>query len=218
MSAPFIVTIAGMSGTLAKLITKHLLSLPDTNIHINGLIRKTSKLPESTTSHSRVTLFECSADNVSVIRSALQGASVAIFCQLGDKDFMVSAQKTLIDACIAENVPRYIAGDWSFDFRKLNLGDHPNKDPMKHIQEYLEQKEAEGKIKAVHVLIGCFLEIPWRQSWNAGSRTLTYWGTGEERWELTSYDNVAEFTAKIAVDVEASGWFSCKPLTVYVLE
>lgn len=74
---------------------------------------------------------------------------------------MVEGQKRLIDACIAEKVRRYVASDWSMDFRKLELGQHPLKDPMKHVQAYLEKKEASNQIRAIHILNACFLEVPW---------------------------------------------------------
>jgi NAD(P)H-binding len=200
------VAIAGITGALARLITEHLLKHP--NVHINGLCRKPSKLSKAILSDSRLTIFQAGANDTETIRQAVHKADVVICCYLGDNAVMVDGQKTLIDACIAEGVPRYIAGDWSMDFRKLSYGDHPTKDPMKHVQEYLEEKSAE--ITAVHILNACFLERPWVGLWDAENESFRYWGTGEERWEFTSYDNAAEFTAEVALDKEANGWLSCK--------
>jgi hypothetical protein len=202
------VTIAGLTGKMAQLIAKHLLASP--NVKVNGLCRTPSKLPESLTSNPRLSVFQSDSNNTQVIRSALKESSAAICCYLGDADVMIDGQKRLIDACIAENVPRYVASDWSLDFRKLELGQHPLKDPMKIVQAYLEEKEADNQIKAVHILNACFLEAPWGGLWNAQNSKLQYWGTGEEKWELTSYDNAAEFTAKVVMDPEANGWFSCR--------
>lgn len=123
---------------------------------------------------------------------------------------MIEGQKRLINACIDENVPRYVASDWSMDFRRLQLGQHPLKDPMKYVQVYLEEKEASNLIKAVHILNACFLEALWGGLWNAQSSKLQFWGTGEEKWELTFYDNAAQFTAMVVMDPEVTGWFSCK--------
>ena len=202
------VTIAGLTGKMAQLIAKHLLASPEIKVH--GLCRTPSKLPESLTSNPRLLVSQADSNDIKTIRSALHGSNAAICCYLGDTEVMVEGQKRLIDACIAENVPRYVASDWSMDFRKLELGQHPLKDPMKHAQAYLEEKEAGGQIKAVHILNACFLEAPWAGLWKAQSSKLQYWGTGEEKWELTSYDNAAEFTAKVVMDPSASGWFSCK--------
>jgi len=204
--APTTITIAGITGTLARLITKHLLKHP--NVHINGLCRTPSKLPDVLRSNPRLTIFQAGANDTKTIRQALREADVAICCYLGDNGVMVGGQKTLIDACIAEGVARYIASDWSMDFRKLAYGDHPPKDSMKHVQAYLEENS--DKITAVHILNACFLERPWAGLWNAKNQCLQYWGTGDEKWELTSYDNAAEYTAGVALDKEANGFLSCK--------
>ncbi|KAH7187523.1 NmrA-like family protein [Fusarium oxysporum] len=203
--ATITIAIAGITGTLGRLITKHLLSHPD--VHINGLCRNPSKLPLSLQTDPRLTLFQANASDVKVIRRALRKADVAICCYLGDATtVMVDGQKTLIDACIDEGVRRYIASDWSMDFRKLALGEHPPKDPMKHVQAYLEEKSDE--ITAVHVLNACFLERPWVGLWDAQKECFRYWGTGDEKWEFTSYNNAAEYTAEVALDREANGWLS----------
>ena len=200
------IAIAGLTGTLGRLIAKHLLK--HSNIRINGLCRDPSKLPVHIRTDTRVTLFQADATNVEAIRKALQDAHVAICCYLGDNNLMVDGQKTLIDACIAEGVTRYIASDWSMDFRKLALGEHPPKDPMKHVQSYLEEKS--NMITAVHILNACFLERPWVGLWDSQKQSFRYWGSGDERWEFTSYDNAAEYTAEVALDSEAHGWLSCK--------
>ena len=124
---------------------------------------------------------------------------------------MIEGQKTLIDACIAENVSRYIASDWSLDFRGLKLGDHPTKDPMKHVQAYLEEREKEGKIKGVHVLNGAFTEIMWAPFLgvvDAKGGVFTYWGTGDEKFEMTTYADAAAFTAEVVADPNAVGFIN----------
>jgi saccharopine dehydrogenase-like NADP-dependent oxidoreductase len=103
------VTIAGITGKLALLITKYLLKTPD--VHINGLCRDPSKLPTSITTNPRITLFQATATDTDQIHKALHGASVAICCYLGPPALMLAGQQTLIDACIAAHVPRYIASD-----------------------------------------------------------------------------------------------------------
>ena len=128
---------------------------------------------------------------------------------------MVEGQKTLIDACIAENVPRYIASDYSLDFRGLKFGDQPTKDPMKHVQAYLENLEKENKIKGVHVLNGGFMEVIWAPflGWiNAEKNTFEYFGTGDERIEMTTYEDTAKFTAEAALDPKANGFLNCELL------
>ena len=210
MSADTLVTvaIAGITGGLGRLIAEYLLAKP--YVRVQGLCRTPAKLPQSLREEPRLTIHTASSTDIAALRNAVNGADVTICCYLGPHDLMVNGQKMLIDACIAEGVPRYIAGDWSMDFRKLELGQHPPKDPMKLVQAYLEEKEVSGSIKAVHVLNACFLERPWVGIWDAGENVFKYWGTGDERWEFTTYHNAAQFTAEVAVDKTAVGWFSCK--------
>ena len=123
---------------------------------------------------------------------------------------MENGQKTLIDAAIAEGVPRYIAGDWSLDFRKLKYGEHPAKDPMKRVAEYLDEKK--DQIKGVHVLNGEFLDIFWGMSgvYDANTTTFKYFGDGSEKLDLTTYNDAAHFTAEVALDKDAVGWLEGK--------
>lgn len=152
------VTIADLTGKMAQLITRHLLADPKTKVH--DLYRAPAKLPESLASNPRLSVFQSDSNDVKVIHSALKDTNAAICCYLEDADVMTEGQRRLIDACISENVPSYVASDWSMDFRKLQLGQHPLKDPMKLVQAYLEEKEASNQIKAVHILNACFLEAP----------------------------------------------------------
>lgn len=62
---------------------------------------------------------------------------------------MTESQKVLIDACEAEGVPRYIAGNYCLDYTKLEKGQLFPKDPMIEVKEYLDGKSVTG----VHVLI-----------------------------------------------------------------
>ena len=202
------ITITGISGHMGRLVATHILKRSLTAT-INGTCRTPSKLPKDLLSHSRVKIFQTDLTKDQEIRDAVRGSNIAIFAALGDFNFMAHTQKRIIDACIVEGVPRYMAGDWSLDFRKLEYGQLPAKDPMKTVDEYLEQKEreTEGELSAVHVLNACFTEVPWRGIYDPVGRTLMYWGSGEEKWELTTYEDAAKFSAAIALDEDAKGWF-----------
>jgi hypothetical protein len=210
--SPTIITVAGFTGKMARLITTVILSThPAAQIH--GIARSPEKVAPELKTNKNVKIFAASASDTNEIRKALSGASVCICCYLGDDNLMVDGQKLLIDACIAEKVPRYIASDWSLDFRPLAFGEHPAKDPMKRVQAYLEEKEKEGQIKGVHVLNGAFMEIIWARFAgyvNVKEDTFSYWGTGDEPIEVTTMVDAAAYTASIAVDPNANGFLNCK--------
>ena len=127
---------------------------------------------------------------------------------------MTEGQKALIDACVQESVPRYVASDYSFDYRKLEYRQHPAKGPMKRVKQYLEERAEQtgGKIMGVHVLNGAFMEIYWSfaGAWDEKAQCFRYWGNGDEKNELTTYDDAAQYVAEVAIDKSASGHLSCK--------
>jgi hypothetical protein len=203
------IAIVGFTGRMASLITSSLLK-SHPNVEIHGISRSLAKIDKAISSNPRIKLFEASATDTTALRRGLANTSTCICCYLGDATLMTEGQKTLIDACIAEKVPRYMASDWSLDFRGLKLGDHPNKDPMKHIQAYLEEKTAE--IKGVHVLNGAFMEVMWAPHGfvNAAKGTFKYSGTGDEKLEMTTMEDCAKYTAEVAVDEEVDGFVNCE--------
>lgn len=207
-----VVAIAGINGKMATLIAKHLLSNhPDIKVH--GIARSPQKVDATIFSSPNVEIFEASAYDTHALRKALKGADTAICCYLGDNELMTAGQKALIDACIAEKVDRYIASDYSFDYRGLELGDHPTKDPMIHVNAYLEEKEKSGLIKAVHVLNGSLMEVvmgPFNPFFQPRGGTYQYWGTGDEPMEMTTYADAAAFTAEVAADPTAVGFLNGK--------
>ncbi|KAH2481409.1 hypothetical protein KXW70_009096, partial [Aspergillus fumigatus] len=144
------------------------------------------------------------SDDEKALRTFAKDNDVVICCYLGDHNLMINGQKSLIDACESEGVPRYVASDYSLDFTKLELGKLPPKDPMKHVKQYLETKKVQG----VHVLIGIFMETfftTFFNVWRPQEKAFYYWGTGEEIWESTSYDNAAQYVAAVAQDKAAVG-------------
>ena len=207
------VAIAGFNSKLAGLITAHLLQHP--NIHIHGLCRDAAKVSETTRDHPRVTLAAFDAFSVSSVRVGVAGCHTAICCYGPAGDIMLQGQKILIDACIAEGVARYIAGDFTWDFRGIPPGLVPLKEFTKEVAAYLEEKK--GQIKAVHLLTGALFEavltLPgflwyWDEEKKEGS--VKSWGAGDEVWEFSSYDDAARWTVEIVLDEKVEGYIACE--------
>ena len=207
------ISIAGISGKMGGLIADALLlKYPEAMIH--GMCRSPSKVHQRISSHPNVTLFQAESTDSAACRAAVAGTSVCICCYLDlfDSTLMVEGQKRLIDACIAEGVPRYIASDWCMDFRGLLLGDHPAKDPMKLVHAYLDEKEMVGMIKQVHILVGGFMEFFFAGFLgyvDTDKGEFTHYGEGDEKLDMITMRNAAEFTAEVAVDSNAIGFLNC---------
>ena len=134
---------------------------------------------------------------------------------------MLDGQKTLINACVAEGVARYVASDYSFDFRGLKRGDLPAKDFQLKTKAYLDEKEKLGKIKGVHVLNGAFMEVllsPFIGIYDRDSNNFRFWGTGDEPWDMTTYADTARFVAEVVCDPTATGYLHCESVHGVVQE
>ncbi|KAK6812566.1 hypothetical protein RU639_011732 [Aspergillus parasiticus] len=200
----FTVGIAGITGKFARLVVKSLLQ-SHAEVHIRGFCRNASKLPDHLRASNRITTIQ--GDSMSLVdaRAFVHGCNVVVCCYLGDNQFMTDGQKVLVDACELEGVTRYLASDYCLDFTKLDLGQHPAKDPMKLVKAHLDSKTT---VQGVHVLIGAFMETFWSGYFgvfNASQTTLSYWGEGDEIWEATTYGTAAEFVATVATDENAVG-------------
>jgi NAD(P)H-binding len=197
------VGVAGITGKFGTLVAQSLLQTPD--IKLRCYCRNKSKVPALITNESRADIHD-----VNSLRKFVGGCNVVICAYLGDNEVMIEGQKGLVDACEAECVPRYIASDYCFDFTKLAYNEHPAKDPMKIIKEYVESKP---NVKGVHLLIGAFMNTFWSQYfgvWDPQSEMLSYWGSGKEKWESTSLWNAAKFVTAVALDTKAVGLQKCE--------
>lgn len=127
---------------------------------------------------------------------------------------MFEAQKVLIDLCEKEGVPRYIASDYTVEYRKLDPTDMVINFFTNDIVAYLDTKLG---VKGVHIMVGLLIEtfIDLFDAWRPEANELRYWGTGNEKLDFTSYQTAAEYVAAVALDPNASGFFKCStpPLT-----
>ncbi|GAB1207610.1 hypothetical protein APSETT445_006334 [Aspergillus pseudonomiae] len=200
----FTLGIAGITGKFARLVVKHLLQT-HAEVHIRGFCRNASKLPDHFRASDRITTIQGDAMSLVDARAFVRGCHVVVCCYLGDNQFMTDGQKVLVDACELEGVTRYLASDYCLDFTKLELGQHPAKDPMKLVKAHLDSKPT---VQGVHVLIGAFMETFWSGYFGVfdpAEITFSYWGDGDEVWESTTYDTAAAFVAAVATDPNAVG-------------
>ncbi|KAI9787294.1 MAG: hypothetical protein M1816_007708 [Peltula sp. TS41687] len=169
-----IVAIAGITGKLGTLTAEGLLKA-SSQVQIRGFRR------DKRDTDPRVSIVEGQSGDFDAACRAVKGTDVVICCHLGDDNLLIEGEKLLIDAAVAEKVPRYFASDYSLDYRKLELGDLPSKDPMIHIKDYLEEKPIEG----IHMIIGGFIDsfFTYLGVFDAQKYRLSYWGTGDEKYD-----------------------------------
>lgn len=197
------ITITGFAGRMAQLITTYLLA-NHPSVKINGVARNASKLPENIKGADNIEIFEGDAYDKDVLLKALKGSQVVICAYLGDNALMIDGQKFLIDASIEAGVPRYIASDWTCDYRNNALGEIPMKDPMKVVYEYLQGKK---EIEGVHMLVGAFIEVVFMRLFADDAHTrIQYFGTGNEGIDFSTMPDSAAWTVEAAVVRSAVGF------------
>jgi hypothetical protein len=121
-------------------------------------------------------IVHLTATDEPAIPAALKDVGIAVCCFRGDNEPMSSSHRISIDACVEEGVTRHVAGDWSMDFQRLQVGEHPPKDPMISTWKYLEEREEQ--IKVVHVLNACFWRARGRGSKMRRRRNSSIGGAG----------------------------------------
>lgn len=202
-----VVGIAGLTGKFAQCVAKELQAYP--NVTIKGFCRSPQKLPQAVPEKYNIRVIQGGFDDEAAVQEFVRGTDVVICCYFGDTDVMNRGQKILIDACAKEGVPRYLPSDYAVDYTKIPEGELFPKESAKIVMNYLVGK----KVAGVHVLVGGLIETFWSEYFrifDANTQTITYWGTGDEKWDLTTYETVAAYTAALAVDKNASGVFRCK--------
>ncbi|KAJ4993149.1 NmrA-like family protein [Stagonosporopsis vannaccii] len=199
-----IVGIAGLTSKFAQCVVKALQAYP--GVTIKGFCRNSRKLPSAAIEKYRIEVVQGEFDDEAAVERFVKGTNIIICCYFGAPDLMTRGQEILVDACAKEGVTRYVPSDFSVDFTKIPDGELFPKESQKIIKRYLEEKEVAG----VHILVGGLLETFWSayfQIYDATARKVTYWGTGDEKWDLTTYETAAAYTASLMVDHNASGVF-----------
>ncbi|GKZ71778.1 hypothetical protein AnigIFM50267_007820 [Aspergillus niger] len=200
---PTTVAIAGLTGKFAQCIASSLQAYPD--VFIRGYCRSPQKLPHSLLLARNIKVIKGEIDDRVAAGLFVKGANVVICCYFGSSAVMVQGQKVLIDACEELNVPRYIASDFAVDYTNIPANAIFPKDSARIIREYLASK---GTVAGVHILTGGLMETFWSEffgCWDRTTRSLSFWGTGEETWDLTTYETAAAYTAAVALDKSAVG-------------
>lgn len=215
---PASIAIAGVTGTLGLLIAQTLLETTDTTVH--GLCRSPEKVVKLLADYpSRLKIFPVSVLDLEEVRKGVAGCQTVV-CTYNRMEtaLFIDSQKVLIEACDAEGIDRFVASDYTLDYRTLEIGELPPKDAQVAIWRYLRDGNKDGtiKVRGVHILVGGFVEAFFWGFFKPEDPR--FWGTGKETWDLITYEDTAKYTAKVAMDPEApTGFLKCKYLCPYRL-
>ncbi len=197
------VLLAGATGMLGNRISGHLLDRHDVALRL--LLR--SAPPAGTPKARALDALVSRAAEVVVgdvtdpasLDAATRGVDVVVSALQGGPDTIVDGQIALAEAAGRNGARRFLPSDFAIDLFSAPEG----------APQFAMRRRADNAIDAlpmevVHVLNGGFMDMMLDPD-TAGivdlhAGTATVWGTGDEPFNLTTVEDTARFTARIATD------------------
>jgi nucleoside-diphosphate-sugar epimerase len=191
-----IIVVAGATGNLGGKIVKALL---DQDVEVRAIVRlETDIVKIKDLERKGVKVFQVDTSNQSEISKHCIGAHCLVSALAGLRETVIDTQKIFLDAAIQAKVQRFIPSDYSSDFTNLKEGQNRNLDLRRQFHSYLEKTP----IKATTIFNGPFMDILttdmplilFKQ------KRILCWGNANQILEFTATENIAEYTAFVAVD------------------
>lgn len=196
------VLIAGATGMLGNRISAHLLDQPDVAVRL--LLRKAPSDPvkaravEALVAPGAVEVPGDVTDPES-LDAATAGADVVVSALQGGPEIIVDGQVALAESAARHAVRRFLPSDFAIDLFAAPKG-APQFDLRRRAATAVEALP----MQVVHVLNGAFMDMMLDPATagivNLEDGTATLWGTGDEPFDLTTVEDTARFTARLATD------------------
>lgn len=197
------ILVAGATGMLGASIAGHLLDQDDVELRL--LVRPSSHGDDDKAAAiDRLTArgAEVAAGDVTdpaSLREATTGVDVVISALQGGDAVIRDGQIALAEAAVASGVTRFFASDFAIDLFAAPDG-APQFDARKRAGAAIDAMP----MQVVHVLNGAFMDMMLNPAFpgivDVQNDKARIWGTGDEPFDLTTVDDAAQFTARLATD------------------
>lgn len=200
------VLLAGATGNLGARVARHLVA--DDDVDLRLLVRpsvftdaaKTEQLGGLTDAGADIA--EGALNDDEALAAATTGVDVVISCLQGGRDVIVDGQLALARAAAGSGVRRFIPSDFALD-----LWHAPEGAPMFQMRREVDAEIDTLGLEVLHVLNGAFMDMMVDPD-TAGVVDLdhgigSYYGDGTDEFDVTLVEDVARFTAALAVDRSA---------------
>lgn len=136
--------------------------------------------------------------DVNAMAAACAGAACVVSALNGLRNVMIDRQGVLLDAAVRAGVPRFIPSDYSADFTKTCPGRNRNLDLRREFMARVHQ----APIAATSILNGAFLDMLGAKMPIIQPRIhrVLYWHDADQLLDFTTKDDVAAYTAAVALD------------------
>ncbi|MGV7123142.1 NmrA family NAD(P)-binding protein [Sphingopyxis sp. 550A] len=194
------VLIACATGLLGSRIAHHLTTDPGAKVRL--LVRSAADEAKQAALSPLIAagadIAEGDLAQPDTLERATEGVDVVISAVAGDRSVMVDGQVALALAARRGGVRRIIPSDYALDLFKATPGEHAAFDARREADEAI----AELGLEHIHILQGGFIDFmgPGSPLVDYEKGTAAYWGTGDEQFEVTTIDDTARVTARVALD------------------
>ena len=191
-----IIVIAGATGNLGGKIVKALLAK---DAEVRAIVRLETDINKINDLEQKgVKVFRVDTSKKSEISKHFIGAHCFVSALAGLKETVIYTQKIFLDAALEANVQRFIPSDYSSDFTNLKEGQNRNLDFRREFHKYIDKTP----IKATTIFNGPFMDLLTTDMPLIlfKPKRILCWGNPNQILEFTTTENVAEFTAAVALD------------------
>ena len=195
---PQTVLLAGATGMLGSRIAHHLLGQRDVRVRlmVRDLTAKTAALEPLVAKGAE--LIEADLSDHASLDRATHGVDVIVSAVQGGPDVMVDGQVALAEAGKRNGVRRILPSDFGLDLFKATPGEHM----MFDLRAKADAAIARTGLEQVNILQGAFMDmfLPGHGAIDLEKGTVGFYGDGNQPIELTTVDDTAAMTARVALD------------------
>ena len=192
------VLLAGATGMLGGRIAHHLLEQPDARLRllVRNVAGKTDALHALVVAGAE--LIEGDLTDRASLDRATQGVDVIVSAVQGGPEVMVDGQVALAEAGKRNGVRRILPSDFGLDLFKATPGEHM----MFDLRAKADAAIAKTGLEQVNILQGAFMDmfLPGHGAIDLDKGTVGFYGDGNLPIELTTVDDTAAMTARVALD------------------
>lgn len=206
------VLIAGGTGMLGGRIAHHLTAQPA--VREGGELRLLVRPGALDDAGKKVTVDALVGQGAIVVEgdltdqdslaTATKGIDVVVSVVQGGQEVIVDGQVALARAAERNGVRRFVASDFAID-----LFNAPAGAPMFAARRQADEVIDNLNLEVQHVLTGGFLDMMLSPDTpvlvDSGRSTVSFWGEGTEWFDMTTVEDTARLTARLAVDDTATG-------------
>lgn len=190
------ILVAGATGNLGLRIVRELIKL---KAKVIALVRK--EAPKDKISKLKLIgseILYTDYEDAYSLSSSLKGVSCVVSALSGLEDVILEKQSILLDASVIAGVPRFIPSDFSIDFTKFPEGQNRNLDLRRKFHILLDN----SPISNTSILNGAFADMLFGEMPLIffKLKRVIYFQNANQKLDFTTIDNVAEFTARAALD------------------